>query len=100
MVKHVVQWKLKEEAHGNTKEENAKKIKELVEGLRGKIPGLIHIEVGFDYSNTANSSDIVLYSELESREALEGYQVHPEHKAIVPFIAAAIAERHLVDYEI
>jgi hypothetical protein len=100
MVKHVIHWRLKENAHGNTKAENAKKIKEMVEGLYGKIPGLLKIEVGFDYSNTENSSDICLYSEFESKEALEGYQIHPDHKAVVPFIVGAVEEKRLADYEI
>ncbi len=33
MVKHIVMWKLKDEAHGNDKATNAKMIKESLEAL-------------------------------------------------------------------
>ena len=37
MIKHIVMWKLKEEAEGHSKEENAKLIKNMLEGLKDKI---------------------------------------------------------------
>jgi hypothetical protein len=100
MIKHIVTWKLKDSAHGNDKATNAKQIKEMLEALRGKIPGMLHIEVGIDYSKTDASFDLLLYSEFESKAALDGYQVHPLHKAVMPFIGEARLERVLVDYEI
>ena len=99
MIKHIVFWRLKESAHGNDKATNARIIKEKIEGLRGRIPGLLKIEVGIDYAVTPNSSDLVLYSEFSSQQALEGYQKHPDHQAIVPFVAEAQCERRVVDYE-
>jgi len=98
MVRHIVLWRLKESANGRTKAENAAEIKRLLEDLNGKIPGMILLEVGFDFSRTDESSDIVLYSEFESRAALDAYQVHPLHEAVKPFVAAARSERRLVDY--
>ncbi len=99
MIKHIVFWRLKESAHGNSKLANARLIKEKIEGLRGRIPGLLTIELGIDTTATENSSDIVLYSEFSSQEALSAYQVHPEHMAIVPFVVEAQCERRVVDYE-
>lgn len=100
MIKHIVLWKLKDEAHGSTKADNAKAIREKLEGLRGKIPGLLNIEVGIDFLHSPESADVVLYSEFESREALDAYQQHPLHKAVMPFIAEARAERRVADYEV
>ncbi len=100
MIKHLVLWKLKPEAHGQSAAENGRAIKEKLEGLRGRIPGLLRIEVGIDVSRTDSSSDVALYSEFESRPALDAYQAHPEHKAMMPFIAEARSERRVVDYEI
>ena len=51
MIKHIVTWKLKEEAEGNTKVENAKKIKEILEALDGKIETLKAIEVGINFND-------------------------------------------------
>ena len=99
MVKHIVLWRLKPEAHGRTAAENARAIKEKLEALRGRIPGLLAIEVGLDFSRTGDSCDLALTSEFESRAALDAYQAHPEHKAVMPFILEARSARHLVDYE-
>ena len=40
MIKHIVMWRLQETAHGNGKAKNALLIKEKLEALRGRIPGL------------------------------------------------------------
>lgn len=100
MVKHIVIWKLKETAHDLPKSENARLIKEKLEALNGQIPGLLKLEVGIDFLHSPDSGDIVLYSEFESREALLGYQDHPLHRAVMPFVAKARETRIAVDYEI
>jgi quinol monooxygenase YgiN len=100
LVKHLVLWKLKAEAHGQSAAENARAIKEKLEALRGRVPGMLRIEVGIDFSRTDSSSDVALYSEFESRAALDAYQAHPEHKAVMPFILETRSERRLVDYEV
>lgn len=93
-------WRLKESAHGNNKRANVLLIKQRLEALNGKIPALLKLEVDIDVSGTESSSDIALYSEFVAREALDAYQAHPAHKAIVPFVREARAERRMVDYEI
>jgi hypothetical protein len=100
MVRHIVLWRLNESANGRSKAENAAEVKRLLEGLNGKIPGLLKLDVGFDFSRTSESSDIVLYSEFESRAALDAYQVHPLHEAVKPFVMAARSERRLIDYTV
>lgn len=100
MIKHIVIWKFKDSAHGNDRATNARLTREKLESLRGKIPGLLRIEVGLDRSAGAASGDAVLYSEFASHEALSLYQAHPLHQAIVPFVAAAASERRVVDYEV
>jgi hypothetical protein len=100
VIKHIVFWKLKDSAYGNTKKENAITIKNTLEALNGKITGLVKLEVGIDFSGTESSCDLVLYSEFESKEDLDNYQNHPEHKAVMPFIAECRTERRVVDYEI
>ena len=99
MIKHIVFWRLKSPEDGQTREETAKTIKQKIEGMRGKIPGLLRIEGGVDFSRTPDSCDLVLYAELESRDALEGYHVHPVHEEFKSFIGARKGERYLIDYE-
>ena len=100
VVKHIVFWKLKAEAHGQPAAENARAIKAKLEALQGRVPGLLKIEVGLDFSRSDSSCDLALYSEFESRAAVDAYQAHPEHKAVMPFIAESRSERRVVDYEV
>ena len=99
MVTHIVAWRLQDSALGRTRDENARLMQAKLEALRGRIPGLRHLEVGRDFSATENSSDLVLVTRFESRAALAAYQVHPEHQAVAAFVAQVAAERRLVDYE-
>lgn len=99
MVRHIVMWKLKDFAEEATRQENAVKMKQMLENLRGKIPGLLKIEVGIDFSATDASGDVVLCSEHTDRAALESYQRHPEHQKCVAFVKNVVSERRLVDYE-
>lgn len=100
MIKHIVLWKLKDFAEGAGKQENARKAKSLLEGLNGKIPGMIRLEVGIDFSAGEGSYDLALYSEFETREALDRYQENPLHAGLKPFLRSIKSERVIVDYEI
>ncbi len=100
MVKHIVLWTLKESAGGRTAAENADEIKARLERLNGRIPGLVHLEVGVDFSRGDASADVALYSELADREALRAYQAHPEHAAVVEFINTVRATRIVADYDV
>lgn len=97
MIKHIVMWRLDEQA--GDKVHNALRLKEMLEGLNGRIPGLLKLEVGIDFSREGESSDVVLYSEFESRQALADYQKHPAHAEVAPFVKSVRAERRIVDYE-
>ncbi|HKI61739.1 MAG TPA: Dabb family protein [Mariprofundaceae bacterium] len=92
MVRHIVMWKLKNKA-------DAAEIKGRLEALAGRIPGLLHAEVGVDFLASDQSADLVLVADLESREALAAYQAHPEHQSVVPLVKAAALSRIVVDYE-
>lgn len=98
MLTHIVLWKLHANAAGRTRDENAAIAKARLEALAGKIPGLIHIEVGSDVLRSPASADLALYCQLESRDALDVYQDHPEHVAIKGFMAEITADRTVIDY--
>ena len=99
MIRHIVAWRLKDAAIGNGKAENARLMKDKLEALRGRIPGLLRLDVGLDFSATENSADVVLVADFDSREALAAYQAHPAHQAVVAFVSQIAAERRLIDYE-
>jgi hypothetical protein len=98
MIKHIVFWKLKEEALGNDKATNAQLIKEKLEALNGQIEGLLKLEVGIDFAQGDASADVALYSEFSSKEALDFYQGHPKHKAVQAFVGEVRTDRVVVDY--
>jgi hypothetical protein len=100
MIKHIVAWRLKDEALGNSKQQNALLMKQKLEALNSKIPGLIKLELGIDFSKTASSADVVLYAEFSAKEDLDAYVVHPEHKAVGTFVREVVAERRMVDCEV
>lgn len=100
MIKHIVMWKLKDEAEGNCKIKNALVIKEGLESLRGKIEGLIEIEVGIDNAKTHQSYDVALYSVFENQECLDNYQVNKEHNKVAEFIGKVRESRVVVDYSL
>ena len=75
-------------------------IKEGLEGLQGKIPGLLNIRV-FTEGLASSNADLILDSSFESESALNGYTVHPEHVAVAtgkvrPFVAT----RSCFDFEV
>jgi hypothetical protein len=99
MIKHIVMWRLKDEAAGATKEENALKLKDALESLKGKIEPLKAAEVGINFNPSPAAFDVVLYSEFEDQDGLNAYQNHPEHVKIVDFVGEIRTDRAVVDYE-
>jgi len=81
MVKHIILWTLKDELSAEEKEQVKRGIKEGLEGLAGKIPGMVDIKVNINGLASSNA-DLMLDSTFESEEALKGYAVHPEHVAV------------------
>lgn len=82
MVRHVILWKLNDELTAEEKKTVKEGIKSGLEGLLGKVPGLVEIKVHIDGRLESSNADVMLDSVLESPEALKGYAVHPEHVAV------------------
>ncbi len=100
MVKHIILWTLKDEYSSEQKEEIKANIKEGLEGLLGKIPGLKEIKV---YTNSLASSnaDLMLDSTFENEEALKNYSVHPNHVDVANTkVRPYTAVRSCLDFEI
>lgn len=81
MVKHIILWQLKDELSEAEKKTVKAQIKEGLEGLKGKVPGLVDIKVITEGLASSNA-DVMLDSTLESEDALKGYAVHPDHVAV------------------
>ncbi|ABO35006.1 Stress responsive alpha-beta barrel domain protein [Methanococcus maripaludis C5] len=99
MIKHIVMWKLKDNANANEKLENAKIIKTNLEALKEVIPEIKYIEVGIDSKKFENNYDVVLVSEFGNFEDLDVYQKHPSHLKVGKFVKSVAELRTAVDYE-
>ena len=101
MIKHIVCWKLKEQAESHLAIENAFKIKSLLEALISKIPQIGKLEIGINEASAPSTNwSLVLYSEFDSWEDLQAYQSHPEHVKAGAFVKSVTELRSCVDYKI
>ena len=103
MIKHIIVWRLKESAGGRSKSENARMIKEKLEARQGVVPGLLKVDVGIDMGPAPefpwrgdDASDVVFYSEWESRAALNAYMNNPDNH----FVRDVRTERRVIDWEV
>lgn len=100
MVKHVILWNLKEELTEQEKLNVKDGIKSGLEGLQGKIPGLIDIKVNINPLASSNC-DVMLDSSFEDEASLKGYAIHPDHVEVAntkvrPFTSSRVC----MDYEV
>lgn len=98
MIKHIVLWNVRGD-DAAARARNIALLQAEFESLRGRIPGLLHLEVGVDESRVDYACDVVLYSEFASREALAAYAEHPEHLRVRRTLGDLRIARHQVDYE-
>jgi hypothetical protein len=97
LIRHIVLWNVR----GATPEEkrgNIERLQASFASLRGRIPGLLHLEIGVDSSGVDYACDVALYSEFESQAALDAYATHPEHLRVKQELGDMRIARHQVDY--
>lgn len=100
MVKHVILWKLKSELSAEEKESVKQGIKAGLEGLAGKVPGIIDIKVNINGLETSNV-DVMLDSTFTDFDALKGYSIHPAHVEVANTKVRPFTEiRSCMDFEI
>ena len=92
MVKHMIIWKFKDEVADKTAQKAA--IKEALEGLVGKIDGLLSMTIhteGF----ASSTGDLMMDSAFDSKESLDGYKNHPLHLAVANGLVRPSVEKRL-----
>lgn len=100
MVRHVIVWTLKDEYSDEEKAQIRLGIKEGLEGLSGRIPGLSEIHV-FTEGLPSSSGDAMLDSLFENEDALKAYSSNPLHVEVAttkvrPFVKV----RSSFDFEV
>ena len=101
MIRHIVMWKLQDEAAGATKEKNAEKMKLILEGLRTNIEEIKDVEVGIQINqDDPDALDVVLICDFETDLDFKMYTRNAHHKKAVEFIKQVAESRYTVDYKV
>ena len=101
MIKHIILWTLNPELPEEEKQAVKAGIKEGLEGLVGKVPGLLDLKVHVDGRLPSSNADVMLDSTLESAEALKAYAVHPDHLAVAnEKVRPYTVQRACLDFEL
>lgn len=75
-----------------------KAMKEQLEGLVGKVPGLLSLQFVAE-PIPSSTHDIALVSTLEKEEDIAVYATHPEHvKVADTYVRPFVTERACLDY--
>ncbi|WP_069132642.1 Dabb family protein [Rhodohalobacter halophilus] len=100
MIRHIVMWKLQDEAAGASKQKNAEKMKLILEGLRTNIEEIKDVEVGIQITeDDPDGLDVVLICDFETDLDFKMYTRNPHHKKAVDFIKKVAEKRYSVDYK-
>lgn len=81
-----------------TEPDRAQEIADLLNGMQGRVPGLIEVAAGPDVSGGDASYDLGLLTRFESDEALQAYQTHPVHAEVLEVLKPLVAERAVADF--
>ncbi len=97
MVKHIIIWNLKD---GIDKDSVKAEIKKQLEGLVGKIEGLLEMNI-ITSGLPSSTGDLMMDSTFESADALKFYASHPAHVAVADGIVRPnTMSRAAYDYEV
>ena len=97
MVRHIVSWQVNEDVTQEEKVAKLAEIKSDLEGLKTVIPGVVELVFKTELL-PVSTAELMLNSLFESQEALDSYQVHPAHQAVVAKLKAITCKRHCIDY--
>ncbi len=92
MVTHIVLFKFENQARA---EEAVSRLL----SMRGKVPSLIEIEAGLDFTRSPRSFEVGLITKHASREDLDAYRVDPFHQTVAEFIREHSSGAAAVDFE-
>ncbi len=103
MIRHVVMWKLKDEAEGASRKKNAEKMKLILEGLKINIEEIKNVEVGINIvkeENEDSAFDVVLISDFETELDYTMYTRNVHYKKAMAFINSVTDKWFFVDYKV
>lgn len=100
MVKHIILWNLDDKYSDSEKAEIKRNIKTGLEGLAGRIDGLIDIKVNIN-GLPSSTVDLMLDSTFESEAALRAYSTDLLHVEVADTLVRPFTvRRSCLDFEI
>ena len=97
MLRHIVSWKLTGSDIAEV-DEQVERISRDLEGLAGRIPGLLDIRVVRNVVNPGRNFDAAVIADFDDEAALRGYIDHPAHVEAAAYLKSVTAQRACVDY--
>lgn len=92
MIRHLVMWTLKDAA-------DAPRFKAELDSCIDLVPGMRSFEVHLRSEGREANVDVLLDSSFVDAAAVDAYQNHPHHKAVIARIGPLRNTRHVMDYE-
>lgn len=98
MIKHIVMFTINPDL-GLDKKATQLKMKEKLESLRGKIEGVVSLQVGINQNPSPDAFDVCLTTEHLTWKDLQHYQDHPLHLEVASYIGSVRKGRAVADFE-
>ena len=95
MIRHIVLFWLKDKS-----EKNIRETVDILNSMKGKIPGMLTIDAGADVVKSPRSCDICLCETFDTLASLEAYRTHPVHLPVQAHMHAVMERSQSADYEV
>jgi len=93
LLRHTVFFKLKEPT-----EKNKEHVYDKIIGMKGRIEGLLDMNVGVNVSQDEKAYDIIASFDVENEIALQAFANDPVHVEVVHAILDSISDIKIVDH--
>jgi hypothetical protein len=99
MIRHLVLWNLSTD-DPNEKAQIVAELTRRFSALLPVIDGTQRIDIRADLGDIAGNWDVVLDSDFLDAAALDFYQTHPAHLAVVEYVRSVVSDRACIDFEV
>lgn len=99
MIRHIVLWKVSPSVAANEEERESivTQLSQALVDLVGVVPTIKNLSAGPNVVGAEGNWDFGLVADFDDEDALDEYQTHPSHQAVVAQIKAVVSERAAID---
>ncbi len=95
MIRHIVLFRLKD-----ARPDKVEAAAQMLRSMRGKIEGLLDLEVGLDFLASERSYHLALLCTFDNEEHFAAYADHPVHRPVKAYMHAVRETSVSCDYRI